>query len=1029
MKQILLLSLLFFVTITQAASFTSSLTGLWNSGPTWGNVLSIPGVDYPAAGDDATISNGNTVFITGTEICNTLTISSTASTTELAFFTGSLTATSVALISSGGESKIGNISGGTITVNTGALILNQSGAGLCSFNIPLGAVSVTGDITVTNTAVANTIIDMSGGSASFNFGGNFAGANDLTMTGGSGGSTFTFDGSVLQTTGTSNTAIVFDNLTMANSHLSGVVLDGALSAANLGGVLTLASGVFNDGGFSIDYIGDISNPGTFINSGTINLTGSLINSGTFNASGTIDLSGDFTNSGTFTSSGCNINLQGDWDNTLGTYTYFDGDIVTFDGGFFLDQEISGTTSWFNLTVAKGSFASTLSLTSGTQNIHNIFNINSGAVSNTGASVVLISDAVRTAQMDDIGTGSYSGDMTVQRRIAKAQQSFISIGSPVSGTTLASYSDDNILYTGTGPGTFTGANFENFGWHNTYWYDESAADGVMNNGFTAAGTTAQAVGVSNNFRAFHIYTDAVTYNLDVTGVPNMGTVNIPLQYDGAFAGNQAGWNLIANPYPCTIDWESIHGGGLGTLINGYFVYNDGLSNYDYYDGTTGFPLVGATQFIPHTQGFWVRSTGLTSLSISESDKSTTDQAFYKSSNGSYIRIALSGDVNTFGDAAVIIERDDYTENYDVDVDIQKFLTLDPDNAPSLYTTTPDGYDLCFNKIADESISIPLVAKAGALAQGDYTLDFDIPSTFMLGACITLEDLHTGIITDLRSDSSYSYITSDTTTLPRFIIHVVKDFNTSVVDLTCFGSANGAVTIDGVGITGSIFELLDGAGNAVFTGSAANDVIEFLNIPAGEYELATNHIGSCSSGNFYISVIEPTQVTANFDLVEDTIYLDQGGLIAVTNLSSATNYVWDFGDGNTSSDENPTHVYTASGVYQVMLTSDNDNVGQCSEVTSRNAVVMNTPLSFDDMQFIENTNAFVSNGKVVVDFALENHTNVEIILVDVTGKIILSNEYTISNGRIDLVNTDEVSSGVYFVNITIEGQRKSQKLFID
>ena len=92
-------------------------------------------------------------------------------------------------------------------------------------------------------------------------------------------------------------------------------------------------------------------------------------------------------------------------------------------------------------------------------------------------------------------------------------------------------------------------------------------------------------------------------------------------------------------------------------------------------------------------------------------------------------------------------------------------------------------------------------------------------------------------------------------------------------------------------------------------------------------------------------------------------------------------------------------------------------------------MNGPLSIDAMQLEENTNAFVNNGKVVVDFALENHTNVEIILVDVTGKRILSNEYTISSGRIALINTDKISNGVYFVNITIEGQRKSQKLFID
>ncbi len=84
---------------------------------------------------------------------------------------------------------------------------------------------------------------------------------------------------------------------------------------------------------------------------------------------------------------------------------------------------------------------------------------------SGGLVTLISDATGTAQMDDIGSATFSGDLTVQRRIAKTFQSFLSLGSSVSGTTLASWQDDNIIYSGDGVGTFTGADYETFGWHN------------------------------------------------------------------------------------------------------------------------------------------------------------------------------------------------------------------------------------------------------------------------------------------------------------------------------------------------------------------------------------------------------------------------------------------------------------------------------------------------------------------------------------------------------------------------------------
>ena len=49
--------------------------------------------------------------------------------------------------------------------------------------------------------------------------------------------------------------------------------------------------------------------------------------------------------------------------------------------------------------------------------------------------------------------------------------------------------------------------------------------------------------------------------------------------------------------------------------------------------------------------------------------------------------------------------------------------------------------------NQSIDIPIGVEIGALAQGNYTLDFTEINQFMIGACLTLEDLENGIITDL------------------------------------------------------------------------------------------------------------------------------------------------------------------------------------------------------------------------------------------------------------------------------------------
>src|SRR5690606_3210126 len=42
----------------------------------------------------------------------------------------------------------------------------------------------------------------------------------------------------------------------------------------------------------------------------------------------------------------------------------------------------------------------------------------------------------------------------------------------------------------------------------------------------------------------------------------------------------------------------------------------------------------------------------------------------------------------------------------------------------------------------------------------------------------------------------------------------------------------------------------------------------------------------------------------------------------NSTGATEYLWDFGDGNDSDEENPSHTYDETGEYTVTLTAMND-----------------------------------------------------------------------------------------------------------
>ena len=61
------------------------------------------------------------------------------------------------------------------------------------------------------------------------------------------------------------------------------------------------------------------------------------------------------------------------------------------------------------------------------------------------------------------------------------------------------------------------------------------------------------------------------------------------------------------------------------------------------------------------------------------------------------------------------------------------------------------------------------------------------------------------------------------------------------------------------------------------------------------------------------------------------------VQFTNTSTnATDYFWDFGDGNTSTDANPSHTYSSQATYNVTLTASDD---YCSDATVTQEVAIN------------------------------------------------------------------------------------------
>lgn len=473
------------------------------------------------------------------------------------------------------------------------------------------------------------------------------------------------------------------------------------------------------------------------------------------ASGDIKAYGDWTNDGTFTPSTGSVTMKGNGPQSIGGATASD----------FYDLHIDNAGS----TVSLGADV----------NMINVLYPEQGTIDVNGNALTLKSDASGTGSIGMFADDAdLMGDITMERYVAPGVQSWVNIGTALTGLTMADFNDD-IITSG-----FTGSQFPDYELVNIQKYDETV-DGQLNDGWEMTGDITDPL---ENDRGYMILMLATSQAIDMTGGVQKGSYAQAINYNPFQGSTIDGWNLVTNRYPSEIDWDAMV--ALSTNISTYYVYDADAGVYLSRNGNT--QVGSAPRYIASNQSFWVKADAAGAiLQWEESVKSSSGQAFERSMEAaSYIELIVTGE--GFESKAYVSFAEEATASYENAYDAHRLGSVNPASV-ALSTLDIDGLNMANNTLGliDQTTSIPVQIEAGTA--GSYTFEvadiYGIPAT----SCISVEDLSTGDITALTADQSWTVALEEGEVNNQFVIHLSAPVAADIQNITCFGSNDASIEL--------------------------------------------------------------------------------------------------------------------------------------------------------------------------------------------------------------------------------------------
>jgi hypothetical protein len=289
-------------------------------------------------------------------------------------------------------------------------------------------------------------------------------------------------------------------------------------------------------------------------------------------------------------------------------------------------------------------------------------------------------------------------------------------------------------------------------------------------------------------------------------------------------------------------------------------------------------------------------------------------------------------------------------------------------------------------------------------------------------VYLEDHETGTITNLRVNSSYSFMPGSLNLNERFTIRFTAPVIVSTDAATC-ENANGNINLSTVSSEAISYELVNSNAAVVSQGQINNGSMSIVGMYAGDYNLTLNFGGDYSFSKA-VSVSGSTNATIEVSNIPSLIGTNE--TLNITAQSNG-NIVWLLNNQVIGMGSTLNYQFTEAGIFTLTARSTQ---GECVNEVTNTIAVSDLSIGFSEIAQ-QNFNIVpnpAQNASSIIFSSNQGNEFVKIQMIDVTGKILYSNQLEVSAGTQVNLPIQNLATGIYLVSVSGDHSRLVSRLVI-